>query len=454
MLRLLLQIYFEGIRRNRNKAATAVNLCSIFFLAICISVLFSVFEEERQHFATAFDWFSIVPYLAVAMMIPDFIMKLVMKRDASVMDDWLKSRPVDNRSWNRFLVLRNVFDMWNWYLPLCMTLMCGVVMGIADAALSAVFFLAVSMVNGVAITVFRKGQGWEYKTPIFLFGVFWVTVMGIYTFNLFHLASAAHIIGFVLMCLVAIYGLYIYSCTLHSYTDYSQHTSKTHNYSASLNTMIFWGTFRSKQFCASLFYPLFIVINLFNLESEAIGSYFAELLVLMFITLTSVFLGKNVLSIEANFMDGLWTRPCSLKTILRKNYKFHAIVNAIYAAIACAILHDSVKTPPYYILSALMYVIGVQNMICYIVIFYTKRIDLFTLSFYTPHQSNNFLTTLMLLAPIVLAALILFIFPVETSSIILAAMGAIGILLHPIVINRFAKKYTENRYEHFERYRN
>ena len=454
MLRLLLQIYSDGIRRNLNKSATFVALSSIFLFVICLSVLFSIFEEELQHFAKAFKWFAIVPYVALAIMIPDFIMKLVMKRDTSVMDDWLKSRPIDNRSWNRFIVLRNIVDIWNWYIPLYLTLLCCISMSFEETVLSAVLFLSVSMVNGVAITVLRMGQGWEYKTPIFLFGVFWVTVMLVYTLNLFSLSVPVHIIGFVFLCLMTIYGLYRYSCTLHAYTDYSQHSSKTHNYSASLNSMIFWGTLRSKQFRASLFYPLFIVINLYNIESEFIGSYFAQLLVVMFIAIASLFPAKNILSIEANFMDGLWTRPCSIETILRKNYYFQAIIDAIYAAIACCILHDSVKTPPFFILSALMYVIGVQNTICYIVIFYTKRIDLFSITFYTPHQSNNFSNTLMLLAPFAIAALIMFIFPLETSSIIMAAMGGAGILLHPLVINRFAKKYTENRYKHFERYRN
>ena len=43
----------------------------------------------------------------VGMLIPDIIMKMVMKRDITAMDDYVKSRPVPEKIWNKFLLTTN-----------------------------------------------------------------------------------------------------------------------------------------------------------------------------------------------------------------------------------------------------------------------------------------------------------------------------------------------------------
>jgi len=43
--------------------------------------------------------------------------------------------------------------------------------------------------------------------------------------------------------------------------------------------------------------------------------------------------------------------------------------------------------------------------------------------------------------------------PLTTALIVLAAAGIIGFALHQVVINWIARRYEQNRYKNFERYR-
>ena len=46
--------------------------------------------------------------IVIGMQIPDIIMKMVMKRDITAMDDYVKSRPVPEKIWNKFLLTTNL----------------------------------------------------------------------------------------------------------------------------------------------------------------------------------------------------------------------------------------------------------------------------------------------------------------------------------------------------------
>jgi len=45
------------------------------------------------------------------------LMKLLMKQEAAGMDDYIKSRPILESSWNKFLIIMNLADYWNWVIP-------------------------------------------------------------------------------------------------------------------------------------------------------------------------------------------------------------------------------------------------------------------------------------------------------------------------------------------------
>lgn len=61
---------------------------------------------------------------AASLILPDFITKLLLKDDSAIMDNYLKTRPVKEETWNKFVMISTFFDFFNlsWSLPLAVFL--------------------------------------------------------------------------------------------------------------------------------------------------------------------------------------------------------------------------------------------------------------------------------------------------------------------------------------------
>ena len=157
MLKLLLRLWADQKRRNFKWGKLFGQLYFFgLFMVISIIVTLAVHEETGDFDDVA----KVVSIMAVSIIVPDFLHKLLMKHDETVMDHYLKSKPIPERDWNRFLLVGNLVNYWNWAIPLLMLPFCVVFMKWTDALLSFLLLLAVSMVGGVAITSFRRAKGW------------------------------------------------------------------------------------------------------------------------------------------------------------------------------------------------------------------------------------------------------------------------------------------------------
>lgn len=145
------------------------------------------------------------------------------------MSDSMKTRPISEISWNRFVLLNSLLDYWNLLSLSILIPVAFLLIPLEEAVLSSLLFFSVFWLNGYAVTVYRLAQGWEYKAPVLLVGFFWVPVVACYVLNPLSLPWAQHVAGFILLCMLMIYGFYKYSCTLHCYADYSRSTGKTYS---------------------------------------------------------------------------------------------------------------------------------------------------------------------------------------------------------------------------------
>ena len=59
----------------------------------------------------------------------------------------------------------------------------------------------------------------------------------------------------------------------------------------------------------------------------------------------------------------------------------------------------------------------------------------------------------ILLIHMAVYVLLMWLLPLTTALIVLAATGIVGFALHQVVIGWIARKYEMNRYKNFERYR-
>ena len=94
MLRLLLRLWWLQQRRNFRKRDAFV-ACYIIFLYVVMGVSFFLSFTENGGELGDEDMPALLGAgIVVGMLIPDIIMKMVMKRDITAMDDYVKSRPV------------------------------------------------------------------------------------------------------------------------------------------------------------------------------------------------------------------------------------------------------------------------------------------------------------------------------------------------------------------------
>ena len=156
MLRLLLRLWWLQQRRNFHKRDAFV-ACYIIFLYVVMGVSFFLSFTENGGELGGEDMPALLGAgIVVGMLIPDIIMKMVMKRDITAMDDYVKSRPVPEKIWNKFLLTTNLVSFWNYVLPVLTLPVFIYFLPVGQVIASFLLFLAFSYIDGIYITCYRR----------------------------------------------------------------------------------------------------------------------------------------------------------------------------------------------------------------------------------------------------------------------------------------------------------
>ena len=155
-------------RRNFHKRDAVVAAYLLFLYVVMGVSFFKSFTENGGSLAAEDMPATIGAGLVIGLLICDIIMKLVMKRDMTAMDDYVKSRPVPEGMWNRFLLVSNLLSFWNYVLPVLTIPVFVYSLSIPQAIVCFLLFLAFSLVDGIYITCLRKASDWMLKWPLAL----------------------------------------------------------------------------------------------------------------------------------------------------------------------------------------------------------------------------------------------------------------------------------------------
>ena len=107
------KVWMDYIIREKVWHKTLVATISILLL---VSSLYFVFDDIGDELSRTNKFDSLVPYIALSILIPDFLLKYFVKRESLIMSDSMKTRPISTVSWNRFVLLNSLLDFWNLYL--------------------------------------------------------------------------------------------------------------------------------------------------------------------------------------------------------------------------------------------------------------------------------------------------------------------------------------------------
>lgn len=454
---MIVKVWLDYIIREKRWYKLVVALISI---SILFPILFFVFGDRMEELSGKKSLYSFVPYIALSILLPDFLFRFSVNKESLVMSDSMKTRPISEISWNRFVLLNSLLDYWNLFSLSILIPVAFLLIPLEEAVLSSLLFFSVFWLNGYAVTVYRLAQGWEYKAPVLLVGFFWVPVVACYVLNPLSLPWAQHVAGFILLCMLMIYGLYKYSCTLHCYADYSRSTGKTYSTHFSWISMEYISMMRATRYRLQ---PLFIILSglwglFLALRTPYLPSiFFAELFVVLSVIGLPVFFGLYMFAFEGNYMDGLWTRPIEIKKIMQVKYVGYTI-DAVLMTILCYVFycffHGEIELSPWFFFSTFIFSAGVSNHVVFFTSLLANRLEMFSNSLGFSSSRSSFLIAAVNLSPIVVLLLLYYFLPSPIDNIVSAVSGLIGILLHPFLLNWFAQKYESNRYKYFERYRN
>ena len=102
MLKLLLRLWWLQQRRNFHWRDAIVG-GYIILLYVVIGVSFFISFTEHGGELSSDDTSEILgAALVVGMLLPDIVLKMIMKRDITAMDDYIKSRPIPEKIFNNY----------------------------------------------------------------------------------------------------------------------------------------------------------------------------------------------------------------------------------------------------------------------------------------------------------------------------------------------------------------
>ena len=451
MLKLLLKLWADQKRRDF-KWGRFLGEAYFFLLFLFLSsvITYVIYEETDSTEGAEMA----LPFIAVSLIIPDFINKLLVKHDETVMDHYLKSRPVDERSWNRFLLVNNVFSFWNWSIPLLFLPFCVLFLPWMLALPAMLLLFAVSMVGGVAITAFRRAKGWPNKWPVPVAMGIWFVIACFYAMLLTILPWGVHLAGFLLLCAGGIAVFYDYLCTLRRYEESQAKASRLFLGASSLFSMEYVSLLRSKRLrVASLVLPLVFVFNSYTQVVN--GLNFMFYLMLMFaIFAPSMMLGQWVFGVEGNYFDGLWTKPVSILEILQNKFWFFALLNILPLVFLIPLIWIA-GLSPWMLVATWLFTAGAANLTLMPTALISSRLELFQSAFFNYQGASLSINLygLIVLIPLVGYSLCAWLLEPLTATIVLSVIGVVGIALHKVVIGLIARRYERKRYVCFERYR-
>jgi len=451
MLKLLLKLWVDQKRRDF-KWGRFFGQAYFFALFMMISVIVTIATYEN---VGAEGVETVVPFMAAGIIIPDFLHKLLMKHDETVMDHYLKSKPIPERSWNRFLLITNLVNFWNWTIPIMLLPFCIVFLKWTILLPSFLLLLAVSMVGGIAITAFRRAKGWTNKWPVLAAIVIWAIIALMYSLLTIFLPWGIHVAGFFLLCFGAIALLYDYMCDLRRYDESQAKASRLFLTGASsLFSMEYVGVLRSKRLrMAVLFLPLVFVFNSYTQIPQ--GQNFMFHMMLMFAIFSpSMMLGQWVFGIEGNYFDGLWSKPIDIRTILKNKFWFYALLNILPTLLVLPLIWIA-DLSPWLLPVTWLFTAGLANLSLMPTALISSRIEMFQSAFFN-YQGASLAVNLygfVVIIPLAIYVICLWLLPQTTAMIVLAVAGILGFALHKVVIDWIARRYELNRYKNFERYR-
>jgi len=463
MLKLLIKLWWLQQRRNFHKRDAIVGGYIIFLYVVMGVGFFTSFTQTGGSLEGEDLPATIGIGIAIAMLIPDIFLKMVMKRDITAMDDYVKSRPVPEKIWNRFLLLTNVVSFWNYVLPVMMLPVFIFLLPSAGQIVgSFLLFLAFSYVNGIYITCYRKATEWMLKWPLVLgwMGMFAVGMGYVFIASFFPVWMAWT--GSFVLAASILGGLTLYLYNLRIYNEQKRKASRFRGFShISLFSLQYIGTMRAKR----IRNMVIVITAIFLFDSYLFAFMPAEpgheamtttpliIYVVGAVLLPATCLSQWTFGVEANFFQGLMTKPVKVAQMLQNCFYFYCVVSAIALLLVVPFVFISDEITAFTLMGAFGLAVFI-NLFNLPTCLFSSRLEIFSSSMFSMQGANlriNLYAAAFLLPLGVLAAVYYLLGDLAWCGSCIF-LGIMSVVIHKWAVGKIAAVFYKNRYKRMEKF--
>lgn len=335
-------------------------------------------------------------------LVTDIMMKIILIRDMSVMDSFLKTRPVSQEVWKRFLWVSQFWAVSNLIMPVAVlpALLLLFRFPLSIAVLLAMYLF--SVLNGILVMLLKRRGPYASEKA--------VSPTSVRTFKS---GRSGH----------SIFAL----------------QSRSLLRSSRLRTpmLIFFGL------CL-----LQIFLNMSDQRRED------DLWLLFFMIYGPVLFCQYGFGIESCCFSGLWTRPISVKRLLTDKFRLSFVLTGASLLIMIPIfliLGRSIFAP----ISYALFMAGFGSLLLLIDAYNVTPFDLFGKTFFNYQGSRasfRLSTFFSILFVIIICVVLPIILPGWPSYLILSGLGLLGIFFHRPYFGWVERNFLKNKYEYMDKY--
>ena len=396
-IRILSRLRFRQFFRQKNKGLVGKIIIVVYFWLLELLLFFMLRKEGVTDFPPL-----LVAGICLGFIVPDFLFKLIFEHDQTVMDAFIRTRPISQSSWDRFLSLSQFWKASNLSMPLILAPACLLFMPFRWGLVTLLVLYLFSVFGGFLVMLFKHKGNYPLEKQV-----------SAKAGRSFRQGSGHHVFG------------------IQSRSFLRSKRLKT---SVLVLTGVFFFQFISQGFA----------------EIGRFDSVFLTFTILY----AAVGLSQWGLSIEANFFCGIWTRPIPVHRLLEDKFLFSAFLGGVTALIAIPFCYWF-KIPLYAPLAYALFNAGVGILLIMIDAYKCMPFDLFGKTFFNYQGSSStfkgsaFLALfVVMIIPIVLPHIL----PEWAALLILAVIGLAGCVLYRPYFRWVERQFLKNRYQYMEKY--
>lgn len=397
-IRLLSRLRFRQFFRQKNKGLIGKIIIVVYFWLVELMV-FTMLRKGGVTEAPPL----LVSLILLGFIVPDFLVKLIFEHDQTVRDAFIKTRPISQSSWDRFLTVSQFWKSSNLEMPLILAPACFLFLpfGWALGVLLALYLL--SVFGGFLVMLLKHRGNYPLEKQ--------VSAKAGRTFRQGG-------------------GRLVFGIQSRSFLR-----SKRLKTSVIMLTVVFFFQFVSQG-------------------ASAVIDWFDTLFLSYTILYASIGLSQWGLSIEANFFSGIWTKPLPVHRLLEDKFLFSALLGGAVALIAIPFCYWF-EIPLYAPLAYALFNAGVGILLIMVDAYKCMPFDLFGKTFFNYQGSASTFKAsafLVILVAMVLPVVLPLILPEWIALLILAVLGLAGCLCYRPYFRWVERNFLKNRYQYMEKY--